>query len=258
VTANAAVAEARTRDAFLGGRVTLVQPRKGHRAGLDAGLIQALVPATATGTAVDLGTGVGTVAFSLAARASGLSVIGVERDPDLIACGIEALALPENAAFAGRVRLIEANVSDMHAIREAAGDADWVLMNPPYDREAAGSRSPDPRRREAHVAAEGLLRGWVATAAALLKPGGTLALIHRAEALADVLGALSPQFGGVRVIPVHPAIDAVASRILVTGRRGRRSPLAIAPGVVLHEAGGAWTPVADAVLRGAAELAWHD
>ncbi len=258
MTAEAAVAEARTRDAFLGGRVTLVQPQKGHRAGLDAALLQALVPATAAGIAVDLGTGVGTVAFSLAARALALSVIGVERDPNLIACGIEALALPENTAFARRVRLIEADASDMHAMKQAAGDADWVLMNPPYDREEAGSRSPDPRRRAAHVAAEGLLQAWVATAAALLKDGGALALIHRAETLAEVLGALSPQFGDVRVLPVHPAIDAVASRILVTARRGRRSPLTIAPGLVLHEAGGLWTPVADAVLRGAAELAWHD
>ena len=32
-------------DAFLGGLLTLVQPRKGHRAGLDAALLQAIVPA---------------------------------------------------------------------------------------------------------------------------------------------------------------------------------------------------------------------
>ena len=32
-------------DAFLGGRLRLVQPSKGHRAGLDAALLQALVPA---------------------------------------------------------------------------------------------------------------------------------------------------------------------------------------------------------------------
>ncbi len=260
--AEAAIVAPVTRDAFLGGKVVLVQPRGGHRAGLDAALLQALVPATAAGLAVDLGTGVGTVAFSIAARAAGLSVIGVERDSGLVACGREALALPENTAFKERVRLVAAQIGAPDALVArtglAAGNADWVLMNPPFDPEGRGSRSPDARRRAAHVAEEGLLDAWAKTAAALLKPGGALGLIHRAAALADVLNVLSRDFGDIRVIPVHPTLGAAASRILVAARRGRRTPLTIAPGLVLHhDAGdkrGAWTRQADAVLRGEAEL----
>ena len=89
-------------DAFLGGRITLLQPLKGHRAGLDAALLQALVPADACGRAVDLGTGAGTVAFCIAARAPHLSVIGVERERELAACARAALERPENAGFGGR------------------------------------------------------------------------------------------------------------------------------------------------------------
>jgi tRNA1(Val) A37 N6-methylase TrmN6 len=254
-----AEAEELTRDAFLGGCVTLVQPRDGHRAGLDAALLQALVPADATGLAVDLGAGVGTVAFSIAARARSLSAIGVDRDADLVACGRAALALPANAGFADRVRLVAAEIGEAPTLSArigvAAGGADWVLMNPPFDRDGRVSRSPDARRRAAHVAADGLIGAWTARAAALLKPGGALGLIHRAAALADVLQALSPHFGGVRVLPVHPKAGAAASRILVTARRGARAPLTLAPGLVLHATGGAWTPEAGAVLRGEAELA---
>jgi tRNA1(Val) A37 N6-methylase TrmN6 len=260
--ADAALAAPVTRDAFLGGKVVLVQPRRGHRAGLDAALLQALVPATATGLAVDLGAGVGTVAFSVAARAAGLSAVGVERDAGLVACGHEALALAENAAFKDRVRLVAAEIDApdtlMAQIGVAAGDADWVLMNPPFDPEGRGSRSPDARRRAAHVAEEGLLAVWTETAAGLLRPGGTLGLIHRAEALPSVLNALSRDFGDIRVLPVHPTRGAAASRILVAARWGRRTPLTILPGLVLHHDAGdsrcAWTPQADAVLRGEAEL----
>ncbi len=128
-------------------------------------------------------------------------------------------------------------------------------MNPPFDNEGSGTRSPDPLRRAAHIARDGLLAAWAAAAAALLKPGGTIGMIHRAEALAEVLQALSPDFGGALVRPVHPKAGAAASRVLVTARRGRRSPLAILPGLTLHAAGDAWTPEADALLRGETELA---
>lgn len=255
MTAKAGAAEGKpTRDAFLGGHVMVVQPKKGHRAGLDAALLQALVPATAAGRAVDFGAGVGTVAFCVAARATALSVIGVERDPGLVACGQEALALPENAAFSARVRIVAGDAEDAQALAGFA-NADWVLMNPPFDREGGGTRSPDTRRRDAHIAAEGLLQAWCATAAALLKPGATLGLIHRAEGLAEVLGALFPHFGEIRILPIHPTADGPASRVVVSARRGRRTPLAILPGFVLHEESGAWTEAADQVLRGTAELA---
>jgi tRNA1(Val) A37 N6-methylase TrmN6 len=257
--APSAVDEDRSVDAFLGGRVTLVQPRKGHRAGLDAALLQALVPSDATGFAIDLGAGVGTVAFCLAARAEKLSVIGVERDADLVACGLEAMAREENASFADRVRLIEGDMAEPRALRERAGfgaaEADFVLMNPPFDPEGRVSGSPDERRRAAHVAAEGLIQSWSTSAAAWLKPNGILGLIHRADAVRDVLEALSRHFGGIKILPVHPAESAAAIRILVTAKRGSRAPAAILPGLVLHQAEGAWTPRADAILRGQGELA---
>jgi tRNA1(Val) A37 N6-methylase TrmN6 len=104
------------------------------------------------------------------------------------------------------------------------------------------------------VAAEGLVQSWSAIAAGLLKPGGTLGLIYRADALPEVLDALSPSFGGVSILPVHAKESAAAIRILVTGRRGSRAPFGIVSGLVLHQADGAWTPRADAILRGEAEL----
>jgi len=246
----------RTVDAFLGGRVRLVQPSKGHRAGLDAALLQALVPAATEGRAVDLGAGVGSVAFCLAARATGLSAIGIEFEPGLVECGRAALKLAENSSFASRVQLVEADVTS-DAVRNLPGgrSADWVLMNPPFDPQGRGSHSTDTLRRAAHVAPAGTLKAWCVTAATLLKPGGTLGMIHRADALAEVLDAIEGKFGGAGILPVHPTASEAAIRMLVTARLGSRAPLALLPGLVLHQPGGAWTPFADAILRGQAELA---
>lgn len=244
--------EATTVDAFLGGRVTLIQPKTGHRAGLDAALLQALVPGDAAGTAIDLGAGVGTVAFCVAARAPGLEVTGVERDEGLVALGRAALARPENAGFAGRVALV---ADDAEAFGKGdPGTADIVLMNPPFDAPGRARPSPDERRRAAHVGPAGLLDAWCRSAARLLRSGGRLCMIHRATALPDVLAGLSGRFGGVSVLPVHPADDAPASRILVSAVRGSRAALTLRPGLVLHAPDGGWTPEADAVLRGNATL----
>ncbi len=256
--AEAAAQDAFTTDAFLGGRVTLVQPRAGHRAGLDAALLQALVPADAKGTVVDLGAGVGSVGFSVAARAPGISVIGIERDAGLVACSDEARQLQQNNPFAQRVRVIEGDVAAPNAWRGRAGlkqaAAAFVLMNPPFDSEERVRPSPDALRSAAHVAPAGLLRSWCKTADTLLKPGGTLGLIHRPEALSEILEALTSRFGSLRIRPVHPFEGEPAGRILLTARKGKRAPLVLLPGLILHKAGGAWTDAADALLSGRAEL----
>lgn len=246
-------------DSFLGGRVTLLQPKTGHRAGLDAALLQALLPTEATGHAVDLGSGVGTIAFSAAARATALSVAGVEADGDLVALARAALKLPQNAEFAGRVTMVSASVEESPGYRDypqlAKGGADWVLMNPPFDTHGAVRASPQPQRRNAHVAAAGLLALWCGVAATLLRPGGMLGLVHRAPALPEVLEALRGDFGAVHVVPVHASIEKPAGRIIVRAKRGSRGPLTLAPGLILHRADGAWTPQADALLKGRGTLA---
>ena len=66
---------------------------------------------------------------------------------------------------------------------------------------------------------------------------------------------LSDGFGGVRIWPLYPSESAPASRILVSARRGSRGPLSVQQGLILHQADGKWTPRADAILRGKAELA---
>ncbi len=257
---SAAALPPHTTDSFLGGRVTLVQPRKGHRAGLDAALLQAILPAEASGLLVDMGAGVGTVAFSAAARAPRLAAVALDRDPDLLALAGEALRLPANAGFADRVRLAAADASDHAATRKALGDADavdWVLMNPPFDTPGRARPSPDERRREAHVGTADLLPAWTRTAAALLRSGGVLGLVHRAAALPAVLAAVEGAFGGICVLPAQPAKGAPASRILVRAERASRAPFRLLPGLVLHDESGGWTDECDAILKGRASLAFE-
>jgi tRNA1(Val) A37 N6-methylase TrmN6 len=83
----------------------------------------------------------------------------------------------------------------------------------------------------------------------LLRPGGSLTLIWRADGLADVLASLARGFGEITVLPVHPAPAKPAIRVLVRAVKGSRAPLALAPGLVLADKTGRSSAVAEAVLR---------
>src|SRR5690606_12537368 len=72
-------------DLFLGGALTIVQPRIGYRAGMDAVLLAALLDSEPAGPVLDAGAGVGVVGLSIAARFPKAEVVLVERQPHLAA-----------------------------------------------------------------------------------------------------------------------------------------------------------------------------
>src|SRR3954463_13088702 len=95
-------AEDVTEDAVLGGRLTLRQPRRGHRVGHDAILLAAATEARAGEHAVELGAGVGAAGLALAQRTPGLKVTLVEIDATLAALAHENAA---RNGLAERVRV---------------------------------------------------------------------------------------------------------------------------------------------------------
>ncbi|HUS97387.1 MAG TPA: methyltransferase, partial [Hyphomicrobiaceae bacterium] len=86
-------------------------------------------------------------------------------------------------------------------------------------------------------------------------PGGTVRMIHRAEALVEVLDVVGRRFGDVTVRPIHARAGEAARRILVSGRKGSKGPLRILPALVLHgHAGNAFRPDIQAILQGPVAL----
>ncbi len=79
-----ATGEEITDDGFLDGRLKVLQPAKGYRAGLDAVLLAAAVPARAGERVLEAGAGVGVASLCLASRVSGLEVAGIELQPELV------------------------------------------------------------------------------------------------------------------------------------------------------------------------------
>jgi tRNA1(Val) A37 N6-methylase TrmN6 len=239
-----------TDDAALGGRLRLLQMRKGHRFGHDAILLAAAVAARKGQHAVDLGAGIGAAGLALAARVPGLHVTLVEIDPALAALAAENIArnqMPDRV----RAMVLDVTARPQAFATEGLGPAsvDHVLMNPPFNDPGRQRGSPDPVRRKAHEAEPETLVAWIRTASRLLRPKGTLTLIWRADGLAAVLENLRRTYGGVTVLPIHPDRNTPAIRILVQAVKESRAPLALLPGFFLSDEPGRQSAAANAILR---------
>lgn len=243
-------------DALLGGRVRLLQPRRGHRAGTDAVLLAAMVEPRPGDMILDLGAATGAVGLMIGARSGEGEIVLVERDPVLAQLCRDNIGLN---GLGGRARAVEADIlsspDERRRLGLLPGSADLVVTNPPYLEPGRSRRSPDPRRAQAHELGPGNLERWLATAADLLKPKGRLALIHRADSLGRCLAALEGAFGEVRIRGVQPRAGEPSMRILISAVKGSRAPLSLLSPLVLHGADGAFTPEAAAVHMGEAVLA---
>lgn len=250
--------EATSEDAVLGGRLRLRQPLSGHRVGHDAILLAAATGGRAGERAVDLGAGVGAAGLALAARVPGLKVTLIEIDAALSRLSADNAQLNR---MGDRVTAQACDVEDIDALAGAGlgpGGADRVLMNPPFHDARRHNLSPDARRRLAYTGGPGLLERWITSAAWLLKPGGVLTLIWRADGLDEVVGALASAFGGLAVLPVAPRAGTEAIRVLVRAVKGGTAEPLRFPELFLNDAHGRPTQAAEAVLRGGQSLSLAD
>lgn len=241
-----------TLDAFLGGQLSILQPRRGYRAGLDAVLLAATV-ASSPGRAVsvlDVGAGVGTVGLAVARRLADTRVVSLEQNPALAELARRNAA---HNALGDRVTVVQGDVlapaADLARLGVAADAFDHVLANPPYHAEGRGTRATDPAKAHAHVMPDGDLGAWLRVIARVTVPGGTATLVHKAEALGALLAAMEGRFGNLKVLPIHARAGLPAQRVIVNGTKGSRAPLALLAGLVLHGDGHAFTPAAGAILR---------
>jgi tRNA1(Val) A37 N6-methylase TrmN6 len=254
-------ADAVTDDAYLSGRLMLLQPRKGYRAGLDAVLLAAAAPVEDAAVAgrplrvLDAGAGVGAVGLCLARRVAEARVTLVERDPQLAAL---ARANVKRNDLEARVAVVEADLTFPLAsapeLAQAAETFDLVLSNPPYYDEGYGTPAPDALKAASHAMPAGHLDRWMRFVASMVRPDGLFALINRAEALDAVMAAAARRFGALRIRPFLPREGADASRIIVEGRKGSRAPLSLAASRTLHDADGRYREEIEAVLRDGAAL----
>ncbi len=224
---------------LLGGRVRYAQPTVGYRTGIEPVLLAASVPARPGHRVLEAGTGAGAGLLCLLQRVPEVLATGVELDDDM--AELARRNLRSNGLDA------EILTGDIRTLDLAAFD--HAFANPPW-HDPRSTASPDPARRRAKQAGAGELEAWTHALARALRPDGSLSLIlpwaqaESAAAAMDVAG-----LGGRVTRPLLPKPGRAPKLVLLQARLGAAAAPRTAPGTVLHQASGAFTPEVDAVLR---------
>lgn len=237
-----------TDNAFLGGRLHLLQPRQGYRAGIDPVLLAAACPLREGAKVLDLGCGVGTALFCAAVRRTGMHLTGVELND-----AYAALARRNAQRNGIEARIVTADITALPAdLRQERFDV--ILANPPYFDRRASSASKDAGR-EGGRGESVPLATWIDVAARRLLPGGSAVVIQRAERLPEVLTAMSDRLGALVVTPLAAREGRPAKLAIVKGIKGRSATFCLGPPIILHRGdshdtdGDSYTDVITHVLR---------
>jgi tRNA1(Val) A37 N6-methylase TrmN6 len=246
-----------TEDGLLDGRVRLIQPKVGYRAGMDAALLAAAVDAEPGERALEAGCGAGAALFQAAVRAPGASFVGVERDADALALAERNVALNDmSERVMARAGDIGHGFAALGFLAPGEPPFDLAFANPPFYDDPTALRAPHPGKQAAWMAETGL-DAWTRFLVRAVREGGRVIMIHRADRLFDLLALFSGQAGSYQVRPVHPFADQPAKRVLVRAVKAGKAQMLLLPPLVLHDRSGAkHTAEAEAVLRGEARLGW--
>ena len=246
-----------TDDAFLGGRINVLQPEKGYRAGIDAVFLAATIPIKPGQTALEAGLGVGVVSLCVAARVPDVHLTGVEIAPRY------AIVAEENIKRNGlgaNLQVITGDIKD--ATRKdltqwpPAASFNHVYANPPFFDEDKVRKSPISLRNSARSFGPEDLEKWVKVMTALTVPRGSVTVVHRADSLDRLLAAFTDcKIGGIHVAPLYAREGNPASRVIVQGIKGSKAPMQLLRGVVLHDQANGFTAPASSILRQGAAFA---
>lgn len=218
-----------TQDEFLGGLIRIWQPKVGYRAATDPVFLAAAVSAKPGQKVLEIGCGAGTALSCLCQRVGGLDAFGLE-----IQSNYADLARRNAQENSFEYKVSTGDLLDMpDPIRTDAFD--HVFTNPPFYNASASSAPSDGGRDVAHRIGDALLDDWISVGLRRLKPKGYFTIIHRAERLADILGALHGKAGDIRILPLCAREGRSAGRVIVRARKGAAAPLELLAPLVLHE-----------------------
>ena len=212
-----------TLDTLKGGTLKVIQHRDGYRFSIDPVLLCSFATVAAGERVLDLGCGGGIMAMLLAQRYPDCACVGVEIQNRQVERARRSVVLN---ALADRVQIHCADARHLQA--DDYGLFRRVVCNPPFRSCASGRCSHGDERSISRHELCGGVADFAAAAARVLEHGGTLAMIHLAERLVDVLAAMrAAAIEPKRLRLVHSRPGDSARLLLVEGRKGGRADLSV-------------------------------
>lgn len=239
-------------DHLLGRKILLRQPKIGYRVAIDPIFLAASVQAEPRETILDVGAGVGAASLCLAVRCPNVKVIGIELYRKSIRYAVDNIQLNN---LKDRVEILHGDLL-MPPPRLAAGTFSHVISNPPYLEFSRHNISPYESKAGSNTEGEATFSQWVKFCLLMVKPKGTVTLIHRAEYLDKVISILTGNLGNITVYPLWAGLNKSAKRFLIRGVKNANGSCTLLSGMVLHQPHGQYTHEAEKILRHGEGIKW--
>lgn len=228
---NSILHEEESLDDLILGDLQVIQATRGYRFSLDAVLLANFAD-TSPRHVVDLGAGSGVISLILAWRAPQASFTLVEIQASMADRASRSIVLN---GLEERVKVIEGDIRDIETIMRG-GCADLVISNPPFWKKGEGKISSN---REEAIARHELnlnLEELVQKGTYLLRQGGKIDIIHRADRLDEAMDIFRRYKTPVRKLRlIHSFVDREARLVLIEAEKNRPGPLHVMPPLVIYD-----------------------
>ena len=216
----------------------IIQNTKTFCFGIDAVLLADFASVSRDEKVADLGCGNGILPLLLAGRDKGRLFYAFEIQPEAADLARRNMILNR---LEERVRIFQEDLKRAPEIL-GKGSMDAVVCNPPYYKLGAGILNPESAKAIARHELFCTLSDIMNVSAALLKPGGSLFLVHRSSRLTELLREAESRGLFLKQLRmVHSYAESEAALLLCEFIRGRAPECRILPPLILYEEKGRFT-----------------
>ena len=224
-------------DLILGG-LKIIQPKSGYRFSVDALLLAHFCTLNKVHRVIDLGTGNGIIPLLLTTRQANLNIVGVECQDSMVRRTRRSIKLNNLEDIITIVK------EDINHIENSCprGQADLVVCNPPFYKVGTGRLSLNEEEAIARHEIAVSLATIIEKATYLLNDTGTLALIHKADSLGEIINLFSTyKLKLSRIRFIHSNIDSRAKLVLIEGRKNSSAKLDVLAPLIIYKSNGEYS-----------------
>lgn len=228
-----------TTDLFLGGKLKILQYKKGFRSGSDAVLLASFITGT-NGTFLEVGCSTGVSSLCLAARLPQAQITGIDVADQLVEL---ATLNAQNNKLENQCKFLTEDIRESTLPKQSF---DHVFSNPPYFEPF----SPSPQKDRAIARTQSFpLSDWISACIKMAKPRGRVSFIYPTSHLHLVIQAMEG-LGDIIIFPLWSDESLTLSkRVLISGRKNVKTGLNLHSGLILHHQDGTYTPQAQYILK---------